>query len=586
MADRNRMGWLGVAGLLLGSAFLGCGGGSSSKVVATPSPSLHGPRFNGSFVQSGIMTGFNDGKWRTEFKCMKAAGVDELFVQWTMDSKGMKALYPSTLSGVTMTADALGPCLSAAKVAGVDVYLGLQSNDDWWTNYAWDGEWLDQEAAISNRLADDLFRQYGGSPAFKGWYIWFEVDNVNEPSSAEWDNLARYFKTVCDHLHALAPGRKVVIAPFFATSPDAGGMAADGWQAMWEYILARAPIDVIALQDGVGAGNAVAADLPLWFGATKNAVATRNGSQLWADTENFRIADNSPMSLGEVVADMKAVEPFVSRYLSFSFNHYTSPQSVNPFFYATYLDYVQKGAVDSVPPGLPKNLAGAAADSTTIHLAWTAPTDNIGIVGYTLYRDGVARRVNSMAPALDDFSLEPATTYSYQLAAFDAAGNESPLTGPISVATPVDPVYPTNLAAGKTYAIEPPPGDAYPDDGVKLTDGVSGTADWSGDSAWVGSLQASYSITLDLGSVQSINEVNSTWLQDQAAYIFFPARVAYSVSENGADFTPVGTVSQPSSPVFNKKCKITNLSAQGRYVRIDVASNGWSFVDEVEVRRQ
>jgi|GEM_PF-907365 len=585
MADRNPMGWFGVAGMLLCGAFLGCGGGSS-KVTPVPTPTYYGPRFSGSFVQSGLLTSFSDGKWRTEFECMKAAGIDELFVQWTLDSKGMQALYPSTMGGVTMTADVLGPCFSAAKVAKVDVYLGLQSNEDWWTNSAWDGDWLDHEATISNQLADDLFHQYGGSSAFKGWYIWFEVDNVNEPTSTEWDNLARYFQTVCDHLHTLSPGKKVVIAPFFNSSPDAGGMDPDGWRAMWEYILARASIDVIALQDGVGAGNATVGDLPDWFSATKNAVATRNGScLLWADTENFRIADNSPMSLGEVVADMKAVEPFVSHFLSFSFNHYTSPQTVNPFFYRTYLDYVLTGVVESSPPGTPQNMTGVAVDSTTVHLSWTVPSDNFGVVGYNLHRNGNVRKLSSVAASLDDFSLEPATDYAYQISAFDAAGNESEPSSSIQVTTPVDPFYPTNLAAGKSYTIDPPPGDTYPDDGVKLTDGIHGTADWGGDSSWVGSLQASYSILVDLGSVQSIKEVNSTWLQDEVSYIFFPTSVAYSVSDNGADFTPVGTVNQPSSPVFNKKCKVTNLTAHGRYVRIDVASSGWSFVDEVEVRQ-
>jgi len=585
MTYRNWRKGFQAAGLLILEIFTGCNSGSSPDGTRGPAPNLHNPRLNGSFIQSYLSTSFNDGQWRTEFKCMKAAGVDDLFVQSTMDSKTMVAIYPSRLSGVSMTRDVIGPCLSAAKVAGAGVYLGLQSNDDWWMNSAWDPVWLDNEANISNLLADDLQRQYGASPAFKGWYIWFEVDNVNEPTSAEWDTLAAYFKKVCDHLHTLTPGKKVVIAPFYNSSPDAGGMTPDGWQAMWEYILAKAPIDVIALQDGIGAGNATTSDLPAWFGATQAAAALRNGAcELWADTENFHIDDNSPMSIGELVADMKAVQPYVSRYLSFSFNHYTSPQVVNPFYFATYLDYVMTGGVENAPPGVPANLVGAAVDSSTIHLNWLVPQDNIGVVGYVLYRDGVGRRLNSIAAQVDDFSLDSGTTYQYQISAFDAAGNESALAGPITVQTPVDPVYPTNLALGKSYTISPPPGPDYPDDGVKLTDGLNGTSDWS-NGAWVGSLVPSYSILVDLGKVQTINEVNSTWLQDQSSYIFFPDSVAYFVSENGVDFTSLGTVSHPTSPSFSKKCKLTNQNVQGRYVRIDVQSSGWSFVDEVEVRQ-
>ena len=44
--------------------------------------------------------------------------------------------------------------------------------------------------------------------------------------------------------------------------------------------------------------------------------------------------------------DMCAVEPYVSSYLSFSFNHYMSPQQVNPLYYQTYLDYLATGKVE------------------------------------------------------------------------------------------------------------------------------------------------------------------------------------------------------------------------------------------------
>ena len=50
-----------------------------------------------------------------------------------------------------------------------------------------------------------------------------------------------------------------MIAPFF--TPKAG-LSPSQWQTMWEYVLKRSPIDVLALQDGVGVAHATKAQLP------------------------------------------------------------------------------------------------------------------------------------------------------------------------------------------------------------------------------------------------------------------------------------------------------------------------------------
>jgi len=577
-----------VMGLAICAQFTGCT--SSSKDDEHPAPAVvfQTPRVQGSFIQADLASSFNGVKWRTEYAAMNAAGVSELILQWTADSKGKTAQYPTTLPGYTGTSDMVSQALTNADAAGIDVYVGLQSNSDWWKGYSTDGAWLASEAALSNKLADDLWKQYKSHPSFKGWYLWFEVDNVAFPTSAEWDNLIAFYKTVGDHLHALTPGKKIVISPYFNASEDEGGLVSADWQDMWTYILASSPIDVIALQDGVGVGHATVDQLPEWFGATKRAVDSKTGCQLWGNAENFYIADNSPMAIQELVADMKAEAPFVTHFVSFSFNHYTSPQTANPVFYATYRTYALTGKVETKAPSTPTGLTAKAIDSSSIHLAWTASSDDTGIAGYTLYRDGTAVRSSSDKPAYDNYSLNQGTEYTYQVAAFDPAGNASALGPQIKITTPLDPVYPTNIAAGMPYTITPPPDATYPDDkGIQLTDGiyVDVTKYDFTDTGWVGSLESSYSIVVDLGKLQAIGEINSDWFQDEASWIFFPPSVAYSVSEDGTTYTSVGTVGSPTNwPENNKKYKVTNLMINGRYVKIDVTSNGWSFVDEVEVR--
>ena len=84
--------------------------------------------------------------------------------------------------------------------------------------------------------------------------------------------------------------------------------------------------------------------------------------QFWADTETF-ISDNEPQPIHSIVNDMRAVQPYVSSYLSFSFNHYMSPQQVNPLYYETYLDYLATGKVEPVRPTTPTDLNSVAIDS-------------------------------------------------------------------------------------------------------------------------------------------------------------------------------------------------------------------------------
>jgi hypothetical protein len=96
---------------------------------------------------------------------------------------------------------------------------------------------------------------------------------------------------------------------------------------------------------------------------------------------------------------------------------------------------------DMTPPTVPASLAGTAVSSTQINLDWTASTDNVGVSGYKVYRNGSL--VASVATsAYSNIGLLPATKYNYTVSAFDAAGNNSGLSSPVVVATPDSPLPP------------------------------------------------------------------------------------------------------------------------------------------------
>jgi len=550
-----------------------------------------GPSIRGSFLQPALGDAWTLKQWRDEFHYMRDAGLNQMVIQWTADSKEKTTIYPSGVAGYTQNTehDVVDRALDAADASGAQVYLGLQINDDWWTKYITDKPWLKNEAKVANLLADDLWKRYRHHRSLTGWYLGFEVDNV-ESTPAEWDNLVAFYRTVGNHLHQLTPGKPIVISPFFSTKAD---LSPSQWQTMWEYVLKRSPIDVLALQDGVGVAHATRAQLPEWFSAVRNAIQnSRPRMQFWADTETFTL-DSEPRPIRSIVNDMCAVRSYVSSYLSFSFNHYMSPQQVNPLYYRTYLDYLATGKVERVRPTTPANLTSVALDSRTIRLTWTASTDNVGVVGYNIRRDGqhVASLRDGTTTFLDG-QLEPGTTYTYQVKAFDAAGNESALSSATTATTPEPHLYPTNISLGKPYTSTMPASPSYPDTGgVELTDGILGSTDFA-DPAWQGRATTKvYSFTIDLGAEQVIKEIRSNWLQDEPPSIFLPKQVSCSVSDDNVNFTAVGTVNKPSpgDGTLSWWYTLTDLmGVNGRYVQLQVkpgSNAGWTFIDEIEVRQ-
>jgi len=550
-----------------------------------------GASIRGSFLQPALGDTWTLNEWRNEFHYMRNARLDQLFIQWTADSKEKTTTYPSGISGYTQSTqhDVVKRALETADASGAQVYLGLQINDDWWTNYISNKPWLENEAKVANALADDLWKRYGRHESLTGWYLPFEVDNVAS-TPAEWNNLVAFYRTVGNHLHKLTPGKPIVIAPFFNPTAD---LSPSQWESMWEYVLKRSPIDVLALQDGVGASHVTKAQLPEWFGAVRIAIDnSRSSVEFWSDTETF-ISGYEPRPIRSIVNDMCAVEPYVSSYLSFSFNHYMSPQQVNPLYYETYLGYLATGKVENVRPTTPSSLTSVALDSYTVRLAWDASTDNVGVAGYNILRDG--RQVTSQRDGKTvflDAQLNPGTTYTYQVRAFDAAGNDSALSNTTTATTPEPHLYPTNIAVNMPYTTTMPASATYPDTGgIELTDGTLGSTDFS-DPAWQGRATTKvYSFTIDLGSVQVIKETRSDWLQDEPSGILLPKQVSYLVSDDNVSFSVVGVAKKPSLDDGTQLWwyTLTDLNnVNGRYVQIQVkpgSNAGWTFIDEIEVRQ-
>src|SRR2546422_10741043 len=70
-------------------------------------------------------------------------------------------------------------------------------------------------------------------------------------------------------------------------------------------------------------------------------------------------------------------------------------------------------------------------------LSWCAPSDTVGVSGYTVYRGGTrVGTVGGTTLSYSDATVAPSTAYSYTVDAFDAAGNHSAPSTAASVTTP------------------------------------------------------------------------------------------------------------------------------------------------------
>jgi acid phosphatase type 7 len=110
---------------------------------------------------------------------------------------------------------------------------------------------------------------------------------------------------------------------------------------------------------------------------------------------------------------------------------------------------VSTQGTDTIPPTAPSSLSATAVSSAKVNLTWTASTDNIGVTGYRVTRDGV-QVGTSATTSYSDATVAGGSTYSYTVTAVDAAGNVSAPSNAASVTTPVDttpPSAPTNLTA-------------------------------------------------------------------------------------------------------------------------------------------
>jgi chitodextrinase len=236
---------------------------------------------------------------------------------------------------------------------------------------------------------------------------------------------------------------------------------------------------------------------------------------------------------------------------------------------------------DTQAPSIPGNPHSTGSTSTTISIDWNASTDNVGVVGYKIYRNGSSTALASVpSPGFSDSGLTPSTNYTYRITAYDAAGNESATSTVVSVTTQASP--------GDTQAPSIPNGLSSPshtDTTVTLTWNAS--TDNSGGTGVGG-----YNIYRNGGLLDSTTDTNYTddnggvGLDSSTKYTYRVSAFDKATPRNESppstsidvttDPTPVPTITFSASPTTINSGDSSTLTWDSTDTTLCIASGAWS----------
>lgn len=131
--------------------------------------------------------------------------------------------------------------------------------------------------------------------------------------------------------------------------------------------------------------------------------------------------------------------------------------TANAFYNVIDVNLINNVKPDTEAPSIPNGIQTQKVTANSIELTWNTSTDNVGVKGYQIFRNG---EMIDTVPGTHfiDKKLQPSTEYSYTVKAIDAAGNVSKESTALTVKTTVEapdteaPIQPKGLHSMGTTA--------------------------------------------------------------------------------------------------------------------------------------
>jgi cellulose 1,4-beta-cellobiosidase len=187
---------------------------------------------------------------------------------------------------------------------------------------------------------------------------------------------------------------------------------------------------------------------------------------------------------------------------------------------------------DCTPPTAP-TLSVGTITSSSIALSWSGSTDNVGVTGYYVYRNGT-QVASVTTTSYTDTSLAASTQYSYTVKAYDAAGNLSPASNTVMATTSTP-----GVSCHISYSIQSSWGTGF-DAAINITNtGSTAISSWTLTWTWSGNQQ----LTQANGSTgsqsgQNVTLTSLSWDGSIAAGATLSGDVSIAASYSGTNNNP------------------------------------------------
>lgn len=239
-----------------------------------------------------------------------------------MAALGMTSVWVQTESYLdsTFARNAVDPALiqavlDEARTKHMQVHIGLAlpevGNGD--PSYATNSAWISSLISADKSSFDGLWSSYASYVNDGTWKaVYLPVELWTPANATDLGQLPSYVTSVAGYVKSKS-SLLVSMSPFISSMATDGGMAT---KTAFSSLFASAPVDVVALQDGVGArGLAVAqiAENAPYFSAMIAACAAK--CSVWANVEAFAGSEPATWTrVGAQIADVSALTPSMITY--------------------------------------------------------------------------------------------------------------------------------------------------------------------------------------------------------------------------------------------------------------------------------
>ncbi len=410
-------------------------------------------KLSGTFIQSWLCSAWSDERWEQELSMLKELGMEYIVLgdSAVKNTSGKwYSFYPSELDGLKEGyggVDVIDNALRNCQKYGFKVFIGVGLDEKWWDSFVKDPDWLYSAMEQSGIIADEIYSNYHAkyADAFHGWYwppeIWnselFKSTSAVREESIQ--VLAKGMSIIRDHLTAIDDSLPMMFSPFVNRSI---GSAEDNY-LFWRDLISQVSFlegDIICPMDSVGAGGCPVDYLDAWTASYSKAVAETGKIRFWSNCENFDYSKGGEpisCSMDRFSRQMEIVAKYCETTITFAYSHYYSSYNTLEGFHNAYSYYLKNGELEKEKPSAPGNVS-LRSENGVVVLNWDASNDNLGVVGYNVYRNGelleniCAQRGDNAVkvPEIDttttDWDAEKIDgSVIYGIAAFDASGNES-----------------------------------------------------------------------------------------------------------------------------------------------------------------